>query len=281
MKKRPVLALSTLIAAAFLFLSAAGPAFCDEAEPPRAARTSVVAVVPTEGVIGIAFEEHIRESMARAEEEGAVIMVLVMDTPGGLSSSMREIIQLIQSAPFPVAAWISPQGARGASAGAFIVQASHIAAMAPGTNMGAAHPVVALGGDIPDTDMKKKVVSDFAAQMRSLAGLRRRDIAAAEKMVTESASYTSSEALEAEVIDLVANDIDGILDWAEGRTFLVGDEEQKFSLQGYRVVELGMDPRLKALQIISRPDTAYLLLVAGIFANDEEVMRGLGEAVGQ
>ena len=280
MKKRPVLALSTLIAAAFLFLSAAGPAFCDEAEPPRAARTSVVAVVPTEGVIGIAFEEHIRESMARAEEEGAVIMVLVMDTPGGLSSSMREIIQLIQSAPFPVAAWISPQGARGASAGAFIVQASHIAAMAPGTNMGAAHPVVALGGDIPDTDMKKKVVSDFAAQMRSLAGLRRRDIAAAEKMVTESASYTSSEALEAEVIDLVANDIDGILDWAEGRIFLVGDEEQKFSLQGYRVVELSMDPRLKALQIISRPDTAYLLLVAGIFAIILEVLSPGGFVLG-
>jgi membrane-bound serine protease (ClpP class) len=280
MKERPVLALSAVIAAAFLLLSIVDPAFCDEPEPSRAAGTSVVAVVPAEGVIGIAFEEHIRESMAGAKEQGAVIMVLVMDTPGGLSSSMREIIQLIQSAPFPVAAWISPQGARGASAGAFIVQASHIAAMAPGTNMGAAHPVVALGGDIPDTDMKKKVVSDFAAQMRSLAGLRGRDIAAAEKMVTESVSYTSSEALDARVIDLVVGDIDGILAWAEGRTFLVGEEEQKFSLQGYRVVELGMDPRLKALQIISRPDTAYLLLVAGVFAIILEVLSPGGFVLG-
>jgi len=279
MKRKALTALSAVAAAILLLLPVAGPAPCDEAGP-QAIGTSVIAVVPVEGVIGIALEEHLWESVARASEEGAVLMVLVMDTPGGLSSSMREIIQLIQAAPFPVAAWVSPQGARGASAGAFLIEASHIAAMAPGTNMGAAHPVVALGGDIPDTDMKKKVVSDFAAQMRSLAGLRGRDAAAAEKMVTESVSYTADEAMEAKVIDLVAGDLDDILAWAQGRIFLVGDRALQFSLKGYRVVELGMDSRLKALQVISRPDMAYLLLVAGVFAIILEVLSPGGFVLG-
>lgn len=278
--KRKILTVLSVAAAALFLLSAAGPAPCDEAGQPRATGTSIVAVVPVEGVIGIALEEHLRESVARAGEEGAALMILVMDTPGGLSSSMREIIQLIQGTPFPVAAWVSPQGARAASAGAFLVEASHIAVMAPGTNMGAAHPVVALGGDIPDADMKKKVVSDFAAQMRALAGLRGRDAAAAEKMVTESVSYTAGEAMEAKVIDLVAGDLDDILAWAQGRTFLVGDRALQFSLKGYRVVELGMDSRLRALQVISRPDMAYLLLVAGVFAIILEVLSPGGFVLG-
>ncbi|MFZ2812236.1 MAG: NfeD family protein, partial [Thermovirgaceae bacterium] len=128
--------------------------------------------------------------------------------------------------------------------------------------------------------MKKKVVSDFAAQMRALAGLRGRDAAAAEKMVTESVSYTAGEAMEAKVIDLVAGDLDDILAWAQGRTFLVGDRALQFSLKGYRVVELGMDSRLRALQVISRPDMAYLLLVAGVFAIILEVLSPGGFVLG-
>ena len=280
MKRKILAVLLTVAAAILLILPVAGPASGDGAGTSQAVGTSVIAVVPVEGVIGIALEEHLRESVAKAGEEGAALMVLVMDTPGGLSSSMREIIQLIQAAPFPVAAWVSPQGARAASAGAFLVEASHIAAMAPGTNMGAAHPVVALGGDIPDTDMKKKVVSDLAAQMRSLAGLRGRDAAAAEKMVTDSVSYTADEAMDAKVIDLIAGGLDDILAWAQGRTFLVNDGPQGFSLRGYRVVELGMDSRLKALQVISRPDMAYLLLVAGVFAIILEVLSPGGFVLG-
>lgn len=280
MKKRSPLLLAVALAVAAVLLAVAVPALCEEPSAPRQGKVSVVAVTSAEGIVGIAYEEHIRESMDMAEEEGAAIMVLVMDTPGGLSSSMRAVIQHIQSAPFPVVTWISPSGARGASAGAFIVQASHIAAMAPGTNIGAAHPVVASGGDIPDEDMKKKVLSDFAAQMRSLAEQRGRDPAAAEKMVTESVSYTSTEALEARVIDLIARDIDEIVSWANGKTFLAGEKEQTLSLEGYRVVEYEMNPRLKAIQFISRPDVAYLLLVAGVFAIIFEVLSPGGFVLG-
>lgn len=271
--------ISLLLLSAVLLLPA-GFAIADEAQPEARAATSVIAKASIDGIVGIALESHLEEIMEQAEEEGAAFLLLVMDTPGGLSSSMRGVIQQIQSAPFPVVVWVSPSGARGASAGAFIVQAAHVAAMAPGTNIGAAHPVVASGGDIPDEDMKTKVLSDFAAQMRSLAEQRGRDPVAAEKMVNESVSYTASEALEARVIDLVAADLDEIVAWINGKTFTIGGKEHKVSIQGYRVIELEMNPRLKVLQFISRPDIAYLLLVAGVFAIVFEVLSPGGFVLG-
>lgn len=240
----------------------------------------VVARAAMEGVVGIALESHMEEVIKGAEDAGAALLVLVIDTPGGLSSSMRGIIQQIEAAPFPVAMWVSPSGARAASAGAFLVQASHVAAMAPGTNIGAAHPVVASGGDIPDDDMKLKVLSDFAAQMRSLAEQRGRDPEAAEKMVTESVSYTAAEALQAGIIDLVAEDIDQIVSWASKRTFRIRGEDRKLLISGYRVEEFEMNPRLRVLHFISRPDVAYLLLVAGVFAIIFEVLSPGGFVLG-
>lgn len=269
-----------LILAAAAFLFPAPLSFAEDAPPAARAGTSVIALGSIDGIVGIALENHLEEMIEKAEEDGAAVLVLVMDTPGGLSSSMRGVIQQIQSAPFPVVVWVSPSGARGASAGAFIVQAAHGAVMAPGTNIGAAHPVVASGGDIPDEDMKKKVLSDFAAQMRSLAEQRGRDPAAAEAMVTESVSYTASEALEAKVIDLVATDLEEIVSWIDGKTFSIGSKDHKVSIQGYRVVELEMNPRLKVIQFISRPDIAYLFLVAGVFAIVFEVLSPGGFVLG-
>ena len=240
----------------------------------------VIVTASLEGVVGIALESHIEETIRLAREEEAALLVFVMDTPGGLSSSMRGIIRQIEANPFPVVMWVSPPGARAASAGAFLVQASHVAAMAPGTNIGAAHPVVASGGDIPDEDMKLKVLSDFAAQMRSLAQQRGRNPEAAEKMVTESVSYTSAEALQAGVIDLVAEDLEQIVSWVNGRIFRINGNDKKILVPGYRVVEFKMDPRLRVLQFISSPDVAYLLLVAGIFAIIFEVLSPGGFVLG-
>ncbi len=270
----PFVMASALLAAVFL-LQPSAPV---EAKEPG--ETAVVGVGSLEGVVGIALEEHLQEIIRSADAEKAAVLVLVMDTPGGLSSSMRGIIQQIEAAPFPIVIWVSPSGSRAASAGAFLVQASHVAAMAPGTNIGAAHPVVASGGDIPDSDMKQKLLNDLAAQMRSLAEQRGRNTEAAAKMVTESVSYTSTEALKAGVIDLIAEDLDDIVSWMNGRTFRIRGEDAKIEISGYRVAEFDMNPRLRVLQFISRPDVAYLFLVAGIFAIVFEVLSPGGFVLG-
>lgn len=263
-------------------LIAIDPAMSLSANTPseESGKPAVIVVGSAEGIVGIALEAHIEEIIKKAEDEDAALLVLAMDTPGGLSSSMKGIIRNIEAAPCPVVIWVSPSGARAASAGAFLVQASHVAAMAPGTNIGAAHPVVASGGDIPDEDMKHKVVSDLAAQIRSLAEQRGRNPEAAEKMVTESVSYTSTEALQAGVVDLIAENLEQIVSWVNGRTFRIRGEDQKTVISGYKVTEFEMDPRLRVLQFISRPDVAYLLLVAGVFAIVFEVLSPGGFVLG-
>ncbi|MDO9509214.1 MAG: nodulation protein NfeD [Thermovirgaceae bacterium] len=274
--KRPLLYILTVVILAAVF--AVPPAAPAGTKDPG--EIAVIAMGSVEGVVGIALEEHLEVLIKSAEDEGAAILVLVMDTPGGLSSSMRGIIQQIETAPFPIVVWVSPSGARAASAGAFLVQASHVAVMAPGTNIGAAHPVVASGGDIPNADMKRKVLSDFAAQIRALAEQRGRNPEAAEKMVTESVSYTSTEALQAGVIDLVAEDLDDIVSWVNGRTYRTGGGNSQITISGYRVAEFEMNPRLRVLQFVSRPDVAYLFLVAGVFAIVFEVLSPGGFVLG-
>src|SRR5690606_31504615 len=123
--------------------------------------------------------------------------------------------------PLPVVIWVSPKGARAASAGAFLLEAAHIAAMAPGTNVGAAHPVVASGKDVPDEEMKRKVTNDLAAHMRSLAQMRKRNSSIAEKMVTESLSFTAQEALKSNIIDVIASDEEELLRFIDGRPVVV------------------------------------------------------------
>ncbi len=273
--KRTLFLMLLLLSFVFSLFSAG---LADAAGDPAGA---LVLRASLEGVIGIAMEDHLAEIFQEAEKAGADVIVLDIDTPGGLASSMRAMYQSILESPVPVVAWVWPSGARAASAGAFIVLSSHVAAMAPGTNIGAAHPVTAGGGDIPDGEMAKKVTNDFAAQIRSLAEQRGRNTKACEMMVTESVSYTAHEALDAGVIDIVASDLETLVEAVSGRTMrLASGDEIRLALDSYEVRRYEMSPRLKVLHFISRPDIAYLLLIAGIYAIIFEVLSPGGFVMG-
>jgi membrane-bound serine protease (ClpP class) len=275
MMKRKLFLLPLVLSLIFLFFPAT---FADAAADTAGA---VILRASVNGVIGIAMEDHLTEIFHEAEKTGADVIVLDIDTPGGLATSMRAMYQAILESPVPVVVWVWPSGARAASAGAFIVLSGHVAAMAPGTNMGAAHPVTAGGGDIPDEEMAQKVTNDFAAQIRSLAEQRGRNTKACELMVTESVSYTAKEALEAGVIDIVAADLETLVQAVSGRTVrLASGDEIRLSLDSYEVRRYEMSPRLKILHFISRPDIAYLLLIVGIYAIIFEVLSPGGFVMG-
>lgn len=233
-----------------------------------------------EGTVGVSMENFVTEVLARAEREKGGLVVFRMDTPGGLVSSMRAITASILESPVPVVVWVSPQGARAASAGAFILQAAHVAAMAPGTNVGAAQPVMASGQDAPDKDMKRKITNDLAAHIRSLAQLRKRNPDLAERMVTHSISLTAEEALAEGATDLSAPDMESLLLGVRGRRVLVKGEEKELAPESGTPVEISMTSREKALQFISSPDIAYLLLTAGILMIVLEVMSPGGFVLG-
>jgi len=275
MMKRKLFLLPLVLSLIFLFFPATFAGAVADTAGAVLLRASV------NGVIGIAMEDHLTEIFHEAEKTGADVIVLDIDTPGGLATSMRAMYQAILESPVPVVVWVWPSGARAASAGAFIVLSGHVAALAPGTNMGAAHPVTAGGGDIPDEEMAQKVTNDFAAQIRSLAEQRGRNTKACELMVTESVSYTAKEALEAGVIDIVAADLETLVQAVSGRTVrLASGDEIRLSLDSYEVRRYEMSPRLKILHFISRPDIAYLLLIVGIYAIIFEVLSPGGFVMG-
>jgi membrane-bound serine protease (ClpP class) len=221
-----------------------------------AAQGGEVRVVPLQGAIGPASADFARRAIEQAGKEGAALVILRIDTPGGLDTSMREIIKAILASKVPVAAFVAPSGARAASAGTFIVYAAHIAAMAPGTNLGAASPV-SLGSPGksddkgPDT-MTKKVTNDAVAYIRGLAELRKRNADWAEKAVREGESIPAQHALKIRVIDHVADDVPGLL--------------QALGKAGSPVRTLEPDWRTRVLGVIANPSVAYLLLLVGIYA---------------
>jgi membrane-bound serine protease (ClpP class) len=227
-------------------------------------RTTVY-IADLDGVVGVPIEEHMENVFERVGGSRDAVLVIRMDTPGGLVSSMSAIMSMIAGAKFPVVVWVAPQGARAASAGAFIVQASHVAVMAPGTNIGAAHPVVAGGGDIGDSEMSRKVMNDLKAKMRSFAEERGRNVEAAESMVSESISLTAREALSDDVIDMIASDEDELFDKLDGRIVKVGEREIQISLENREIVRIEMTPRLRALEVLSNPQIAYIAFLAGVF----------------
>ncbi|MBK1714586.1 NfeD family protein [Rubrivivax gelatinosus] len=234
------------------------------------ARTAVVLTL--DGAVGPASADHLRRGLAAAQRDGATLVVLQIDTPGGLDSSMREIVRAITASPLPVLAWVGPAGARAASAGTFIVYASHLAAMAPGTNLGAATPV-ALAGPGPDVrraasapePSAAKATNDAVAYLRSLAELRGRNADWAERAVRDAASLPAAAALKAGVVEIVADSVPALLAQADGRTVRLAAGELRLQSAGLAVERRDADWRTRALNVITNPNLALILMAIGVY----------------
>jgi membrane-bound serine protease (ClpP class) len=204
--------------------------------------------------------EFIHTGLKKAQKEGAACVIIELDTPGGLAESMRRIVQDILASPLPVVVYVAPGGARAASAGVMITMAADIAAMAPGTNIGAAHPVGA-GGQSIEGKLSDKVVNDMVAHAKSVAERRGRNAQWVEKAIRESVSATETEALKEGVIDLIAQDTDDLIRQINGRT-IAGKGSLALDQPQTTVLEEGL--RTKILRTISNPNIAYLLLMIGL-----------------
>ncbi|MBI3333407.1 MAG: nodulation protein NfeD [Candidatus Omnitrophica bacterium] len=245
-----------------LFLAILFCAFC----PPLAAEEEArpVLLLEVKGTIDPALARYVLRGIEEARRERASAVVIQLDTPGGLDGSMRKIIQGILNSPVPVIVYVSPAGARAASAGAFITLAAHLAAMAPGTNIGAAHPVQLGGGD-RSSPMEEKLTNDAVAYIRSIAELKGRNAAWAEEAVRESRSSPAEEAMEKKVIDLLPEDLDWLLAQAEGRQVktVFGAATLSFKDRPRR----SLRPSLieSGLHQLAHPNLAYILLLLGIY----------------
>ncbi|MFJ0889344.1 nodulation protein NfeD, partial [Bordetella bronchiseptica] len=249
-------------------------------------RTAVV--LSLDGIVGPASADYVARGLAGAAAQHALV-VLRIDTPGGLDASMREIIRAILASPVPVLAYVAPGGARAASAGTYILYASHVAAMAPATNLGAATPVSLGGGFTPSDDKTEpdktdakapadggkpatprnaaeyKAINDAVAYIRALADLRGRNADWAEQAVREAASLSASQALARNVIDIVAEDTPALLAQADGRTVRVGAANVVLHTSGLALVERGPDWRTRLLGVITNPNLALILLMVGVY----------------
>lgn len=232
-----------------------------------------VLVATLDGIINPVAAEFINQSIEKASEMNAEALIIRLDTPGGLMTSMRIIVKDILDSHIPVVVYVSPSGARAGSAGAFIAMAAHVAAMAPGTTIGAAHPVAIGGGAEEDVDPAiTKAVEDAAAFMRSLAELRERNAEWAESAVRESVVATDSEALNANVIDFVAKDISALLAAMDGKKVTTVVEEKTLETVAAEIVTHEMGVRQQILNIISNPNVAYLLMLLGFYGLFFELM---------
>ncbi|MGE5238095.1 MAG: NfeD family protein [Chloroflexota bacterium] len=238
------------------------------AESPResdskAALQASVLVITVNGVINPVAAEYIGKAVRRAAETGAAALVIELDTPGGLDTSMRSIVKDMISSTVPVIVYVSPSGARAASAGVFITLAAHIAAMAPGTNIGAAHPVAV--GEKMDKVMAEKATNDAAAYIKSLAEQRGRNSKWAEDAVRKSVSATETEALKLRIIDLVVKDLPSLLAQVDGRRVTTAAGDQTLRTRDARVLRDEPGVRQKILNFISDPTIAYMLLLLGFY----------------
>lgn len=226
-----------------------------------------VFVLEIADVIGPATSDFVARGFERAQERGAGLIVIALDTPGGLDTAMRKIVQTILASPIPVATFVTPSGARAASAGTYILYASHIAAMAPGTNVGAATPVQFGRGDEKPAENAhtRKSVNDAAAYLRSLAALRGRNADWGERAVREAASLQADAAVETRVADIVARDLDHLLAKLHGRRVTLANGERLLATQGAAIERLMPDWRTRILSVITDPNVAYILMLLGIY----------------
>lgn len=265
------------------------------ANPPP----GLVVELSIEGGVGPATQDYIERGIQKAEAQQAQLIILKMDTPGGLDSAMRAIIKNIANANTPIVTYVSPSGARAASAGTYILYASHIAAMAPGTNLGAATPVQIGGFSPPDikpnpkpaskpnsesedaseTDAlnqaeleqamqdpsKRKAINDAVAYIQGLAQLRGRNAEWAEKAVRQAASLSADEALAQNVIDLIASSRADLLNQLDGRQITIQQQIHQLNTANAQVVEISPDWRSRLLSVITNPNIAYILLLIGIY----------------
>lgn len=222
-----------------------------------------VDVIKINDAITPAVAEFINRSIDQAAKNRAECLVIQLDTPGGLDTSMRDIIKDIMNAPIPIIVYVAPSGARAASAGVFITLAADIAAMAPGTNIGAAHPVAVGGGRI-DRTMSEKIVNDAVAYIQSIAEKRGRNVKWAAQAVRESVSIRETEALRIKVIDLIAKDLNDLLDKVHGKTIEKPRGEIKLATKGLKTNFLEMGFRERFLAVLSNPNIAYILMMIGL-----------------
>jgi len=245
---------------AILFLAGlAGPALA-QAQPQGPHGLAIT----VDGIINDVKTRYIERTIALAQENQAELVVIELDTPGGLLSSTRDIVELLLESPIPVVVYVSPKGARAGSAGTFLTAAGHFAVMAPGTNIGAATPVSATGEDLEDT-LASKVENDAAALIRSIAQERGRNEDALERTVREAASFSVSEALELDIIDFIAQDLDDLLTQLDGRSVRVsGDgQERVLATQGLDIRRLDKNVLEHFLEFISDPNVSFILLTIG------------------
>lgn len=282
---------AALVSGFLVLLAGLACAAQEPAEPQR--RTNVVVHLEIRDAIGPATSDFLQRGLEHARERGAQLLVLEMNTPGGLDTAMRDMIQAILASPVPVATYVSPSGARAASAGTYILYASHIAAMAPATSVGAATPVQIGGGQPrqpdeksdkddkddkdadkakdkpatprPGTASERKAINDAVSYIRGLAELRNRNADWAEQAVREAVSLTATAALEQKVIDYVAADLPELLQKINGRSVRTQFGTVKLDTEGIVIEEFAADWRTKLLSVLTNPNVAYLLMLAGIY----------------
>ena len=267
------------------FLSASAA----QVETDAPARRSAI-MIEIRDAIGPATSDYFTRSLKIAEERQAPLFIVQLDTPGGLDSAMRDMIRAVLASSIPVVLYVSPSGARAASAGTYLLYASHIAAMAPATNLGAATPIQIGGSPPPDRDTRedrddkenesdpktnrapepgtaaeRKAVNDAVAYIRGLAELRDRNAEWAESAVRSGTSISASVALKEGVIDVIANDVEELLQQIDGRTIKLSSGEAKLATAGLTIERIEIDWRTRLLSMLTNPNVAYLLMLMGVY----------------
>lgn len=249
--------LAALCLAAGLVLALVGATSAETSRP-------FVYRLPTNGVVDQIMAGYLHDAIARAETDRAEAVLVELNTPGGDLNATRDIVTTFLNSPVPVLVWVGPQGARAASAGTFITLASHVATMAPGTNIGAATPIDSSGQNI-GSDLQAKIMEDTLALLRSISEARGRNYDNAALAVTEAKSYTATEAVEAGLVDGIANNSLDVLLFADGRTVTVNGEPVTLALEDAQLQTLDMNPLQSLLHLLSDPNIAFILFTLGFY----------------